>query len=97
MIVCASTLAVAQKVTVGATVQTQSGPVTGHAALNRTAVSEYLGIPYASPPLGNLRFAAPQSYNSTKPFSASAYVCFTPGHNGQNSDADQSCVISLRM
>ena len=64
----------AEDQSVGATVQTQSGLVTGHAARNRTAVSEYLGIPYAQPPLGNLRFAAPQSFHSSNPFSASAYV-----------------------
>ena len=58
---------------VGATVQTTSGAVTGHAALNKTAVSEYLGIPYAQPPLGNLRFASPQKYQSAKAFDASSY------------------------
>ena len=58
---------------VGATVDTTSGPVIGHPANNRTAVSEYLGIPYAKPPVGNLRFAAPQAFNSTVPFNASSY------------------------
>ena len=65
--------AVAQNA-VGATVQTSSGIVTGHAARNRTQVSEYLGIPYAQPPIGNLRFAEPQSYSSAKAFDASSYV-----------------------
>jgi len=59
---------------VGATVQTSSGPVTGHAALNQTQVSEYLGIPYAQPPLGNLRFAPPQTYSSQTPLTGSSYV-----------------------
>ena len=58
---------------VGATVDTSSGLVTGHPANNRTAVSEYLGIPYAQPPVGKLRFAAPQAFHSTKPFNASSY------------------------
>ncbi|TGO54622.1 hypothetical protein BCON_0104g00190 [Botryotinia convoluta] len=46
---------------VGNGVQTSSGFVHGHAASN-TFVSEYLGIPYAQPPIGELRFAAPQKY-----------------------------------
>ena len=56
-----------------ATVLTQSGTVTGHPAKNATTVSEFLGIPYAQPPIGNLRFAAPASYNSTRSFPASAF------------------------
>ncbi|CAD6439808.1 c676aaa1-4651-4aa4-8ceb-bae45132be8a [Sclerotinia trifoliorum] len=51
--------------TIGQTVQTTSGPVNGHAALNESQVSEYLGIPFAKPPLGELRFAAPVAYNGT--------------------------------
>lgn len=51
--------------TIGQTVQTTSGPVNGHAALNESQVSEYLGIPFAKPPLGDLRFAAPVAYNGT--------------------------------
>lgn len=66
--------AAAAKGAKGATVQTSSGAVTGHAANNRTAVTEYLGIPYAAPPIGDLRFAAPQSYNSKTSFDASTYV-----------------------
>ncbi|KAJ8064694.1 hypothetical protein OCU04_007015 [Sclerotinia nivalis] len=50
---------------IGQTVQTTSGPVNGHAALNESQVSEYLGIPFAKPPLGDLRFAAPVAYNGT--------------------------------
>lgn len=45
--------------TVGQTVQTSSGAVRGHAAALTANVSEYLGIPFAQPPVGNLRFAAP--------------------------------------
>lgn len=40
-------------------VQTSSGLVSGHAASNATGVSEYLGIPFAQPPVGNLRFYPP--------------------------------------
>ncbi len=68
------TLVLAKQPDVGATVQTSSGPVTGHAALNQTLVSEYLGIPYAQPPVGDLRFAPPQTYSSATPLSGSSYV-----------------------
>ncbi|KAL2015048.1 hypothetical protein VTK56DRAFT_6428 [Thermocarpiscus australiensis] len=51
---------------VGQTVQTTSGPVDGHAASVASKVSEYLGIPYAQPPVGKLRFQPPVRYNGTK-------------------------------
>ena len=43
---------------VGQEVSTTSGRVKGHAATwaGNEEVSEYLGIPYATPPLGALRF-----------------------------------------
>lgn len=62
--------------TVGQTVQTTSGPVSGHAASNETEVSEYLGIPFAAPPIGNLRFAPPQRYSGTVPINGTNYVRF---------------------
>lgn len=55
------------------TVLTQSGTVTGHPAKNATTVSEFLGIPYAQAPIGDLRFAAPASYESNQSFHASAF------------------------
>ncbi|KAL2132975.1 hypothetical protein VTI74DRAFT_3045 [Chaetomium olivicolor] len=54
------------KWSVGQTVQTTSGPVDGHAASVATEVSEYLGIPYAQPPVGKLRFLPPVRYNGTQ-------------------------------
>ena len=74
LLILPSALLFVQSTDVGATVQTSSGPVTGHAAPNKTQVSEYLGIPFAQPPVGDLRFAAPQTYTSSKPLDASEYV-----------------------
>jgi carboxylesterase type B len=46
------------------TAQTTIGDVKGHLAEwpANSGVSEYLGIPYAEPPVGNLRFTAPKPY-----------------------------------
>ena len=60
--------------TVGQAVKTTSGTVIGHAAKNRTQVSEYLGIPYAQPPVGNLRFAAPLAFQGNGTITAANYV-----------------------
>lgn len=48
---------------VGQAVQTSSGSVRGHAAAGggRSGVSEYLGVPFAQPPVGDLRFAPPRA------------------------------------
>ncbi|KAJ8060263.1 hypothetical protein OCU04_010604 [Sclerotinia nivalis] len=43
-------------------VSTTSGQVAGHPSAKNPAVYEYLGIPFAQPPIGNLRFAPPQPY-----------------------------------
>ena len=63
---------------IGAAVETSSGLVEGHAAPRRPAVSEYLGIPYASSPVGDLRFAAPVAYDSNGIIQATAYVRSLP-------------------
>lgn len=63
--------------TIGQTVQTSSGPVKGHAALNESEVSEYLGIPFAKPPIGDLRFAAPVAYNGTATLNGTSFVSQT--------------------
>ena len=65
---------------VGKEVNTTSGIIRGHAAVNRTQVSEYLGIPFAKPPVNDLRFAAPEPYRSNAYFNASSFgtTCLTP-------------------
>lgn len=64
------------------TVQTSNGKIVGHLAPNVSNVVEYLGIPYAKPPIGELRFAAPQALGETKgkeknkTFEAAKFVSF---------------------
>lgn len=60
--------------TIGRTVTTTSGIVNGHAATVAKGVSEYLGIPYAIPPVGNLRWTAPKALVSTQSINGSAVV-----------------------
>ncbi|KAF7947941.1 hypothetical protein EAE96_009011 [Botrytis aclada] len=43
-------------------VNTTSGQVAGHPSPKKPAVYEYLGIPFAQPPIGDLRFAPPQPF-----------------------------------
>lgn len=65
---------------VGQIVQTTSGLVKGHAAGDANEVSEYLGIPYAQPPVGDLRFQPPVAYNSTSTILATDFgnACMQP-------------------
>lgn len=60
--------------TVGQAVRTSSGSITGHPASSRPDVSEYLGIPFAKPPIGDLRFAAPEAYVGSGNINATVYV-----------------------
>lgn len=62
-------------VTEALTVHTSNGPIIGHVAPNTSCVLEFLGIPYAKPPIGGLRFAPPQRITtvSSDPYEASEF------------------------
>lgn len=45
-------------------INTTSGLIGGHQATNRASVAEFLGIKYAAPPTGDLRFAPPKRFNA---------------------------------
>jgi hypothetical protein len=60
--------------TVGQVVHTSSGTVRGCAAPNANEVSMYLGIPYANPPIGTLRFEPPQKYECNNEIDATKFV-----------------------
>ena len=64
-----------QESTVGAMVNTTVGQVQGKASSLRPGVSEYLGIPFAQPPVGELRFAAPVATSASDgTINATAFV-----------------------
>jgi hypothetical protein len=62
----------------GPKIQTSSGPVNGHAATIKANVSAYLGIPYADPPVGKLRFMPPVHYKGNTTINGSSIVSFLP-------------------
>ncbi|KAJ0311081.1 hypothetical protein COL516b_001784 [Colletotrichum fioriniae] len=55
------------------TVPTSNGLITGHPASNSSDVLEFLGIPYAKPPVADLRFAPPQRFRGNGSFEASHF------------------------
>ena len=56
-------------------VLTTDGKITGHPAPNVRNTVEFLGIPYAKPPVGQLRFAPPLPPDSNESFVAAEWVC----------------------
>ncbi|KAL7917893.1 Alpha/Beta hydrolase protein [Trichoderma austrokoningii] len=60
-------------------VPTTSGLITGHVSSNSDCVVEFLGVPYAQPPVGQLRFEAPAKLNAnSKSFIAAKYAADCP-------------------
>jgi cholinesterase len=70
----AATLSIAAPSASFETVETENGRITGHRSPNSEDVWEYLGIPYAQPPVEDLRFAAPQKYRGNGSYAASKFV-----------------------
>jgi carboxylesterase type B len=61
-------------------ISTTSGVIVGHAAANKTGVTEYLGIPYAASTNGSQRWMPPQRFTSKETFNASTYVSCQSGN-----------------
>jgi hypothetical protein len=61
-------------ISVSQTIKTSSGPVRGHTATLNNNVSAYLGIPYAVPPVGPLRFMPPVRYSGNTIIDGSSIV-----------------------
>ncbi|CAN8102257.1 unnamed protein product [Discula destructiva] len=55
-------------------VHTTSGELQGFINATAPAVRQFLGVPYAQPPLGSLRFQPPQRKNDSGPVNAAEYA-----------------------
>jgi hypothetical protein len=69
---------------VGQQVRTSSGRVNGHTSPDAPEVSEYLGIPYAQPPVGKLRWRPTEKYASDAVVDAAKFVSQTMPHRSRD-------------
>ncbi|KAG8196826.1 hypothetical protein JTE90_027540 [Oedothorax gibbosus] len=74
LIICETILCLSQQITVPPAVKINGHQIVGQqVTLEGTYVNEYLGIPYAEPPVGPLRFQKPQTFQNYPPvFEATA-------------------------
>jgi hypothetical protein len=88
--------AVAGPVQPGQVQTSTGGTIIGHKAVNKTSVTEFLGIRYAEAPVGGLRFAAPKKYVAPQNtvFEASEWVSTV--HQGVLLWHVLSIVVSVR-
>jgi hypothetical protein len=86
------TLTSAAAFQIGEIVKTTSGPVQGHASTWQPTVSEYLGIPFAQPPIGPLRFEAPVAFNGSKTIVAQKFVSVT-----QRSSIEHKLILEFSL
>ncbi|KAE9370855.1 alpha/beta-hydrolase [Stipitochalara longipes BDJ] len=63
---------------IGQPVRTSSGVVVGDSASNGSQVSGYFGIPYAKPPVGDLRFAPPEKFEGNNTLNATSFGASCP-------------------
>jgi para-nitrobenzyl esterase len=81
----------------GTTVPTSSGSVCGIVV---NGVNEWLGIPYAAPPVGNLRWAPPQlatPWTTTRSATAFGSICTQPavGKSGPNTGSEDCLFVNV--
>ncbi len=70
---------------------TESGPLEG---IVGTAINEYLGIPYAAPPVGALRWMPPQSFGQwTGVFEATQFGSECPQIAGNTTVGNENCLF----
>jgi para-nitrobenzyl esterase len=93
----ASSASAAPACAAGTTVVTSSGPVCGIVV---NGVNEWLGIPYAAPPVGKLRWAPPQPaapWSTTMAATAFGSICTQPavGKSGPNAGTENCLFINV--
>lgn len=75
------------------TVDTSNGPIIGHLSSEYEEVIEYLGIPYAQPPVGELRFEAPRELQGKEKHIARNYVRTNIKSGPSLADMDRDCEL----
>lgn len=80
----------------GQAIQIDSGKITGVPASDSSSVTVYKGIPFAAPPVGNLRWKAPQPvepWDGVKVMDSFGKNCIQPGRqNRQRDNMSEDCL-----